>query len=130
MLLTLCKSKIHRAVVTEADLDYVGSITLDADLMDAAGIVAHERVQVLNLGTGARLETYVIVGKRGSGTVCLNGPAAHRFSPGDIAIVVAYAQMTPEEAVGWQPTVVFVDGENRVRRVTREEEAGTRGHNE
>jgi aspartate 1-decarboxylase len=121
MLLTLCKAKIHRATVTEADLHYVGSITLDADLMDAAGIVAHERVQVLNLGTGARLETYVIVGARGSGVVCLNGPAAHRFAPGDIAIIVTYAQMTPEEAAGWQPTVVFVDGQNHMTRMAHEE---------
>jgi aspartate 1-decarboxylase len=121
MLLTLCKAKIHRACVTQADLDYVGSITLDADLLDAAGIVPHERVQVLNLQSGARLETYVIVGERGSGTVCLNGPAAHRFAPGDVAIIVAYAHVTPEEATDWHPTVVFVDGENKIAHVVHEE---------
>ena len=121
MLLTLCKGKIHRATVTEANLDYIGSITIDADLIDAAGLLPYERVQVLNLHNAARLETYVIVGERGSGVICLNGPAAHHFTPGDIAIIIAYAQMTPEEATGWHPTVVFVDAANTITHIEREE---------
>ncbi len=121
MLLTLCKAKIHRGTVTQADLDYVGSITIAIDLMEAAGIVEHERVQVLNRRSGARLETYVIAGARGSGVICLNGPAAHHFNPGDIAIIVAYAQMTQEEAASWHPTVVFVNDKNEIMRITGEE---------
>ena len=121
MWLTLCKSKIHRAVVTEANLDYVGSITIAVDLMDAAGMVPNERVQVLNVRTGARLETYVIAGEAGSGVICLNGPAAHHFTPGDLAVIIAYAQFTPEEARAWQPQVLFVDAANRIERVSREE---------
>jgi aspartate 1-decarboxylase len=121
MWLTLCKSKIHRAVVTEANLDYVGSITIAVDLMEAAGIVPHERVQVLNLRTGARLETYVIAGDPGTGVICLNGPAAHHFTPGDLAVIIAYAIFTPEEAAEWRPQVVFVDAQNRVQRTSREE---------
>ncbi len=121
MWLTLCKSKIHRAAVTEANLDYVGSITIARDLMDAAGIVPHERVQVLNVRSGARLETYVIPGDPGSGVICLNGPAAHHFTPGDLAVIIAYAQFTTEEARDWHPQVVFVDAQNRVARVSREE---------
>ena len=91
MFLTLCKSKIHRATVTEANLAYLGSITIAVDLMEAAGLLAHERVQVLNLENGTRLETYVIPGERGSGVICLNGAAAHHFKPGDLAIIIAYA---------------------------------------
>ncbi len=121
MLLTLCKSKIHRAVVTEANLHYVGSITIDADLIDAAGLVPYERVQVLNLNNASRLETYVIVGERGSGIICMNGPAAHYATPGDLVIVIAYAQMTPEEARDWHPTVVFVDENNATTRIARNE---------
>jgi aspartate 1-decarboxylase len=127
MLLTLCKSKIHRAHVTEANLEYMGSITIAADLMEAAGLLPHERVQVLNLQSGARLETYVIVGERGSGVICLNGPAAHHFQPGDIAIIIAYATMTPDEAREWQPTVVFVDEHNAITRIAREEQPSTLG---
>ena len=122
MLLTLCKSKIHRAVVTEANLHYVGSITIDADLIDAAGLVPYERVQVLNINNASRLETYVIVGERGSGVICLNGPAAHYATPGDLVIVIAYAQMTPEEAKDWQPTVVFVDEHNVMTRISHAED--------
>jgi aspartate 1-decarboxylase len=122
MLLTLCKAKIHRATVTEANLDYVGSITIAVDLLEAAGILAHERVQVVNLTNGARLETYVIPGARGSGVICVNGAAAHHFSQGDLAIIIAYALMTPDEAASWLPTVVFVDQRNVITHVAREEQ--------
>ncbi|MDY5076001.1 MAG: aspartate 1-decarboxylase, partial [Paludibacteraceae bacterium] len=97
MLLTILKSKIHRVKVTEANLEYIGSITIDEDLMDAAGIVAGERVQVVDNDNGARLETYVIAGKRGSGCICMNGAAAHLIHVGDTVIIMAYALMTPEE---------------------------------
>jgi len=127
MLLTLCKAKIHRATVTEANLHYMGSITIDADLMDAAGFLPYERVQVLNLNNAARLETYVITGERGSGVICMNGPAAHYATPGDLAIIIAYAQMTPAEAQDWHPTVVFVDERNTVARVSRQEDPMTLG---
>ena len=127
MLLTLCKSKIHRATVTQAALHYIGSITIAADLMAAAGILAHERVQVLNIRNGARLETYAIAGQPGSGVICLNGAAAHHFAPGDLAIIVAYAQMTPEEAAQWQPTVVFVNAQNTITEIRHEETPLTMG---
>jgi aspartate 1-decarboxylase len=117
----MCKSKIHRAMVTEANLEYVGSITIDADLMEAAGFIPHERVQVLNLDNGARLETYTITGERGSGVICLNGAAAHHVKPGDLVIIIAYAMMTPDEAMQWQPTVVFVDERNTITRTSRQE---------
>lgn len=126
MWLTLFKSKIHRATVTEADLQYQGSITIDEALMEAAGLLPHERVQVLNLQTGARLETYIITGARDSGVICLNGPAAHHFSPGDVAIIIAYVTLTPDEARDWQPTVVFVDADNHITRISRGEEPATR----
>ena len=125
MLLSFCKSKIHRATVTQAELNYIGSITIATDLMLAAGILAHERVQVLNIRNGARLETYVIAGEPGSGVVCLNGAAAHHFSPGDLAIIVTYAMMTPEEAAHWQPTVIFVDAKNAITEIRHEEAAMT-----
>ena len=121
MLLTLCKSKIHRATVTEANLHYIGSITIDEELVEKAGLAPYERVQVLNLNNASRLETYVIVGERGSGVICLNGPAAHYVKSGDLVIIIAYAQMTPEEAQSWRPTVVFVDRENRITGISREE---------
>ncbi|HEY3378036.1 MAG TPA: aspartate 1-decarboxylase [Armatimonadota bacterium] len=122
MFLTLCKSKIHRATVTQADLDYVGSITIATDLMEAAGFLAHERVQVLNLSNGARLETYVIAGERGSGVICLNGPAAHHARPGDQVIIIAYAMMTALEATEWEPTVVFVDASNAITHISHQEQ--------
>jgi len=109
MLLEILKSKIHRVTVTDANLNYIGSVTIDEALMEAAGILNWEKVSVVNITNGNRLETYAIPGKRGSGTVCLNGAAAHLFSRGDIAIIMAYAQMTPEEARGFQPTVIFPD---------------------
>ncbi|MBP5290256.1 MAG: aspartate 1-decarboxylase [Paludibacteraceae bacterium] len=107
MLITILKSKIHRVRVTEANLDYVGSITIDEDLMDAAGIVAGEKVQVVDNTNGARLETYTIPGRRGSGEICMNGAAAHLMHPGDTVIIMAYALMTPDEAKGFKPQIIF-----------------------
>lgn len=121
MWLTLCKSKIHRATVTEANLNYMGSITIDAALLEASGIVPHERVQVVNLANGARLETYAIAGERESGVICLNGAAAHHMHPGDLVIIIAYAMMTPAEAEAWKPTVVFVDAQNRMTHTAHQE---------
>ena len=114
MFLTLLKSKIHRVTVTEANLNYIGSITIDQDLMDAAGIVPNEKVTVVDNNNGARLETYVIAGKRGSGCICMNGAAAHLIHPGDIVIIMAYAMMTQEEAATFKPKVVFPDNNNRL----------------
>ena len=107
MLITILKSKIHRVRVTEANLDYVGSITIDENLMDASGIVAGEKVQVVDNTNGARLETYTIPGQRGSGEICMNGAAAHLMHPGDTIIIMAYALMTPEEAKGFKPQIIF-----------------------
>ena len=114
MLLQVLKSKIHRVTVTEANLDYIGSITIDEDLMNAANIYAGEKVQVVDNTNGARLETYVIPGKRGSGCICINGAAAHLVHPGDVVIIMAYALMTPEEQKTFKPAIVFPEG-NRVR---------------
>lgn len=109
MNIEVLKSKIHRVVVTEACLDYIGSITIDRDLMDAANIIAGERVYIVNNNNGARLDTYVIAGKRGSGTICLNGAAARLVQPGDVIIIMSYATMTPEEARTFKPAIVFPD---------------------
>lgn len=114
MLLTILKSKIHRVKVTEANLEYIGSITIDEDLMDAAGIVAGERVQVVDNDNGARLETYVIAGKRGSGCICMNGAAAHLIHVGDTVIIMAYALMTPEEPRSFHPQIVFPKEGNKI----------------
>ena len=114
MLLTILKSKIHRVRVTEANLEYIGSITIDEDLMDAAGIVSGERVQVVDNDNGARLETYVIAGKRGSGCICINGAAAHLVNVGDTVIIMAYALMTPEESKGFKPSIVFPGAGNKI----------------
>lgn len=114
MTINLLKSKIHCATVTEANLHYMGSITIDADLMEAVGIVAHEHVHVVNNMNGERIETYVIKGERGSGCICLNGAAARRFQVGDEVIIMAYADMTPEEAETWTPKVVFPDESNKI----------------
>lgn len=111
MLIELLKSKIHRVTVTEANLSYVGSITIDQNLIDAANILPGEKVQIVNNNNGARLETYVIAGERGSGVVCLNGAAARLVQPGDVVIIMAYAWMTYEEAQGFKPAVVFPDSE-------------------
>ena len=111
MLITVMRSKLHRLTITEADLNYIGSISLDPDLMDAAGMVEGEKVQIVNINNGERIETYTIKGERGSGQVCLNGPAARRCQPGDVIIVIAYGQMTVEEAKSFTPTVVFPETE-------------------
>ena len=112
MILNILKSKIHCATVTEANLHYMGSITIDEDLMDAAGLIANEQVHVVNNMNGARIETYVIKGPRKSGCICLNGAAARLFQVGDEIIIMAYAGMTPEEAVAFQPKVIFPVGES------------------
>ena len=109
MLIEVLKSKIHRVKVTEADLNYIGSITIDEDLMDAANIIANEKVQVVDNNNGERLETYVIPGERGSGVICLNGAAARKVQKGDIVIIMSNAQMDFEEAKTFKPTVVFPD---------------------
>lgn len=109
MLVHVVKSKIHRVTVTEANLNYIGSITLDRDLMDAANIIANEKVSIVNNNNGERFETYVIPGERGSGVVCLNGAAARLVQPGDIVIIMAYAMMDMEEARVFKPAVVFPD---------------------
>lgn len=125
MFRTMMKSKLHRAIVTEANLNYVGSITIDEDLMDAVDILANERVQVVNNSNGARLETYVIPGPRGEGTICLNGAAARLVQPGDVVIIIAYALMTEEEARGYKPKVAIMDGHNRIVRTAGEETHAT-----
>ena len=117
MILNLLKAKIHCATVTEANLQYMGSITIDEALMDAAGILANERVQITDNNNGARLETYVIPGKRGSGVICLNGAAARCVQPGDIVIIMAYAFMEEAEAKVYQPKVVMVNEKNEVREI-------------
>ena len=111
MLVELLKSKIHRVTVTQANLSYVGSITIDEDLIEAANILPGEKVQIVNNNNGARLETYVIAGERGSGVICLNGAAARLVQPGDTVIIMAYAWMSYEEAQGFKPAVVFPDTE-------------------
>jgi len=117
MTLTLVKGKIHRATVTQADLTYEGSISIDIELMEAAGILSFERVQVVNANNGARLETYAIPAPKGSRTICLNGSAARRCAPGDIVVIMAYADMSPEEAAKHEPTVVRVDSKNNPTEV-------------
>lgn len=124
MVLNMLKGKIHRATVTQAEVDYIGSITIDQQLMDAAGILEYEKVQIADVETGSRLETYVISGEPGSGVICLNGAAAHLVTPGDKVIIMCYAQMTPEEARENQPRVVFVDEHNKIARLTRYERHG------
>ena len=111
MLLNMMKSKIHRVRVTDANLNYVGSITIDVDLMEAAHLLPNEKVQVVNNNNGARIETYVIEGERGSGTICLNGAAARHFQPDDIVLIISYAMMSEEEAKVHQPIVIFPDSE-------------------
>ncbi|WP_353988783.1 aspartate 1-decarboxylase [Ruicaihuangia caeni] len=114
MLLTMLKAKIHRATVTHADLDYVGSVTVDSELLEASGILPGELVSIVDVTNGARLETYTIAGERGSGVLGINGAAAHLVHPGDIVILIAYAQMTPAEAHEFEPSIVHVDDQNRI----------------
>jgi len=109
MLIEMLKSKIHRVTVTEANLNYIGSIAIDEDLMDAANIIENEKVQVLNLNNGERLETYVIKGKRGSGEICLNGAAARKVVPGDILLIMSFATMDINEAKSFRPVIIFPD---------------------
>lgn len=124
MNIELLKGKIHRATVMQAALDYVGSITVDEELLDAAGILEYEKVQIVDVNNGNRFETYTIAGERGSGMICLNGAAARCVSVGDKIILMAYASLTPEEAKTHRPTVVFVDDRNQVERVTGYEKHG------
>lgn len=109
MHIDVVKSKIHRVTVTEADLNYVGSITIDEDLMNAANLIENEKVQIVNINNGERFETYVITGQRGSGQICLNGPAARRVAVGDIIIIISYASMDFEEAKSFKPVLIFPD---------------------
>lgn len=116
MIIEVLKSKIHRAKITQTELHYVGSITLDEDLMDAANMIAGEKVQIVNVNNGERFETYIIKGERGSGAVCLNGPAARKAQVGDIVIVISYAQMDFEEAKSYTATVAYPDENNKVQK--------------
>ncbi len=124
MNIKMLKGKIHRAVVTQAELNYVGSITVDAKLLEEAGILEYEMVQIVDVENGNRFETYTIAGEAGSGMVCLNGAAARQVQIGDHVIIMAYADMTPEEAEGHKPYVVFTDGKNKIERMTRYEKHG------
>jgi len=127
MFLTMFKSKIHRATVTEANLNYMGSITIDEALMEAADILPNEKVQIVNNNNGARFETYVIKGPRDSGVICLNGAAARLVQPGDTVIIISYALMDRKEALSFRPTVVMVDGNNRIAELRRGEAHGETG---
>ena len=124
MNITMFKGKIHRATVTQADLNYVGSITIDSNLLEEANILPGEKVQIVNNNNGERIETYTIKGEAGSGVVCLNGAAARRLQPGDQVIIIAYAQMTPEEAKTFEPSVIFVDEDNKIVEKTNVEKHG------
>lgn len=114
MHISVLKSKIHRAVITEANLNYVGSLTLDEDLMDAANFIENEKVQIVNVNNGERIETYLIKGKRGSGVCCLNGPAARRGAVGDVVIIISYCTLPFEEAKTFKPWVVFPKDGNKL----------------
>lgn len=124
MYIKMLKGKIHRAVVKQAELNYVGSITVDPQLMEAAGILEYENVQIVDIENGNRFETYTIAGEPGSGMICLNGAAARQVLAGDHVIIMAYAQMSQEEAKEHQPLVVFVDDNNKIEKVTRYEKHG------
>ena len=125
MTMEMLKGKIHRATVVQAELNYVGSITVDQDLLDASGILEYEKVQIVDIDNGSRFETYTIAGERGSGIICLNGAAARCVSAGDKIILMSYAQMTPEEVKNdYHPNVVFVDEQNHIARVTTYEKHG------
>jgi len=118
------KSKIHRCTVTHADLDYEGSVTIDADLLDAADILPHEQVHIWNITRGTRVETYALAGPAGSGVVCVNGAAAHQNSPGDLVIIATFAEVEEEELASWNPAVVLVDRGNRIVDAGYEETPG------
>ena len=124
MQITMLKGKIHRATVTQAELDYVGSITVDEELLDAAGIREYEKVQIVDINNGNRFETYTIAGERGSGVMCLNGAAARCVSVGDRIIIMAYGNYHMEEAKVHKPSVIFVDDENKISRITNYEKHG------
>ncbi len=124
MRLNMLKGKIHRAKVVQAELNYVGSITVDEDLLDASGILEYEKVTIVDIDNGARFETYTIAGERGTGMICLNGAAARCVQVGDKIIIMAYCDMDREEAIDHKPTVVFVDEENKISRVTNYEKHG------
>lgn len=127
MTISMLKAKIHRATVTQAALDYVGSITVDRQLLEESGILEYEKVHIVDVNNGARFETYTIAGECGSGVICLNGAAARMVQPNDKIIIMAYANVTPEEAKELKPTVLFVDDENKVTRVTNYERHGEIG---
>ncbi|MCD7772737.1 MAG: aspartate 1-decarboxylase [Ruminococcus sp.] len=124
MTITMLNGKIHRATVTQAELNYVGSITIDETLMNAAGIIEYEQVQIVDIDNGNRFETYVIAGEKDSGLICLNGAAARKVSVGDKVIIMSYADMTPEEAKSHSPNVIFVDENNRISKTTKSERHG------
>lgn len=125
MFRTLLNGKIHRATVTEADLNYVGSITVDQDILDAANISVHEKVQIVNNNNGARFETYTISGERGSGVICLNGAAARMVQKGDVVIIMSYVQISNDEIASHRPNVVLMDERNRIKEVIHYEPAHT-----
>lgn len=124
MTIEMLKGKIHRATVTQAELNYVGSITVDSALLEAAGILEYEKVQVVDIDNGSRLETYTIAGEKGSGVICLNGAAARCVEVGDKVIIMAYCTMTEDEAKEHKPNVVFVNGDNKIKKVSRYEKHG------
>ena len=129
MRLNMLKGKIHRATVKQAALDYVGSITIDVDLLEASGIIEYEKVQKVDVNNGARFETYAIAGERGSGMICLNGAAARCVQPNDKIIIMCYCDMDEEEAKAHKPKVVFVDDENKISRITNYEKHGQLSEN-
>ena len=129
MRLNMIKGKIHRATVKQAALDYVGSITIDVDLLEASGIIEYEKVQIVDVDNGARFETYAIAGERGSGMICLNGAAARCVQPNDKIIIMCYCDMDEEEAKAHKPKVVFVDDENKISRITNYEKHGQLSEN-
>lgn len=124
MQISMLKSKIHRAVITQAELNYVGSVTIDEELMEAAGLYEYEHVHIVNVNSGSRIETYVIAGERGSGVICLNGAAARSGQKGDTVIIMAYANLSPEESSSHRPRVVFVGEKNEIIKVADYEKHG------
>ena len=125
MEIEMLKGKIHRATVTQAELDYVGSITVDEALLNAAGIREYQNVQVVNINNGNRIETYTIAGEKDSGVICLNGAAARHFSPNDLVIIMAYASYSEKDLENYSPKVVFVDDENKIKKISSYEKHGT-----